>query len=120
MVPLSGGADSASVAAIIHVMSHLVTNAANNGDVRVIKDLRRLLNPSQAIEDSTINPTEMSYSVATLTNKILHTVYMGTVNSTSSTRNRAEMLANEISSYHKSFFIDTIVSAVGKLFVINF
>lgn len=114
LVPLSGGADSASVAAIIHVMSHLVTEAANTGDKTVINDLNKLLNSPKTIEDINTNNNQISYSSETLTNKILHTVYMGTINSTNSTRNRAEILAHEISSYHKSFFIDDIVSAVGK------
>lgn len=47
LLPLSGGADSASVATIVYVMCTLVVDACKNGDIytraQVKKDVRRLL-----------------------------------------------------------------------------
>lgn len=109
LIPLSGGADSAAVAAIVHVMSTLVTRAANGGDQLVMSQLKRILG---------LSDTEFSTAVQTnlVTNCLLHTVYMGTENSTSATHSRAASLASEISSYHKSFNIDTVVTSVGLVF----
>jgi NAD+ synthase (glutamine-hydrolysing) len=73
-----------------------------------VGDLKRILGLSDSETPAT------PFAARDLTNKILHTVYMGTENSTLATQSRASELALEISSYHKSFTIDTVVSAVGK------
>lgn len=93
------------MAAIVHVMSHLVLQAVQGGDVLVAEDLKRIVG---------LSDLDISFSVAAITQSILHTVYMGTVNSTTATRDRAALLASEISAYHQSFSIDTVVSAVGE------
>jgi NAD+ synthase (glutamine-hydrolysing) len=95
------------VAAIVHVMSTLVSQAANDGDLIVTENLKRILGVAVSEAPATFSPGD-------ITNKVLHTVYMGTENSTLATQSRAEQLASEISSYHKSFAIDTVVSAVGS------
>ena len=41
LLPLSGGADSASTAAIVGCMCQMVTQACADGDDRVIADARR-------------------------------------------------------------------------------
>jgi NAD+ synthase (glutamine-hydrolysing) len=86
-------------------MSHLVLRAAKDGDVLVTEDLKRIVGRSAL---------DASFSAAAITRSVLHTVYMGTANSTAATRDRAALLASEISSYHQSFSIDTVVSAVGE------
>jgi NAD+ synthase (glutamine-hydrolysing) len=94
------------VAAIVHVMSHLVLQAVKDGDALVTEDLKRIIG---------LSDLDVSFSTAAITRSILHTVYMGTANSTSATRDRAAHLASEISSYHQAFSIDTVVSSVGEL-----
>ena len=93
-------------------MSHLVIQAVNEGDQVVLNDLHRLLGVS-TLEHLVVDEIQFN-TPARLTNKILHTIYMGTENSTLATRARAELLASEISSYHNSFNIDTVVSSVGE------
>ncbi|CAK4083112.1 unnamed protein product [Aphanomyces euteiches] len=107
-LPLSGGADSASVAAIVGVMCHLATTAANAGDTQVQRDILYLLDR----EGSPYEPLEP----ATLANAVLHTTYMGTENSSIATKTRATRLAEEIGSYHLNMTIDTMVSAVVTTF----
>lgn len=87
-------------------MSTLVCQAANDGDLIVTENLKRILG---LCDSDSVSP----FTAATVTNKLFHTVYMGTENSTVATKSRAELLASEISSYHKSFNIDSVVSAVG-------
>lgn len=48
--------------------------------------------------------------------RIFHTCYMGTENSSTDTRNRANALAEAIGSYHIGLNMDTIVTAVRTLF----
>ncbi|KAJ0408384.1 hypothetical protein P43SY_003110 [Pythium insidiosum] len=107
-LPLSGGADSSSVACIVGVMCHLVTAAANAGDEQVIRDVQRI-----------IGTTGQPYSPMTpsdLAAHIFHTTYMGTKNSSSATRKRAQALAQEIGAYHLDVGMDTMVDAVVKTF----
>jgi NAD+ synthase (glutamine-hydrolysing) len=43
LLPLSGGADSSAVATIVGVMCHLVMEAIEEGNERVLADARRVL-----------------------------------------------------------------------------
>ncbi|GAB9464655.1 Nad+ synthetase [Globisporangium polare] len=107
-LPLSGGADSSSVACIVGVMCHLVVDAANAGDTRVVQDVQRI-----------IGTTGESYTPLTaheLASHILHTTYMGTKNSSAATKNRASSLAKEIGCYHLNMGMDMMVDAVVKTF----
>ena len=47
---------------------------------------------------------------------MLHTVYLGTTNSSINTQDRAKRLSGAIHSYHHSFAIDDVVSAVLRVF----
>ena len=51
-----------------------------------------------------------------LASKVLTTVYMGTVNSSTETRQRADQLAVEIGSDHLNANVDIAVDAMAKLF----
>ena len=115
LLPLSGGADSASVAAIVHVMSSLVSKEARTGNSQVIKDVSRLLSLSEDSGQKT-PASVLQVDAATVTQAVLHTVYMGTSNSTEKTRTRAASVAREINSYHSWLNIDTIVCAVVSVF----
>ncbi|RHY22505.1 hypothetical protein DYB25_008771 [Aphanomyces astaci] len=93
----------ASVAAIVGVMCHLATAAANAGDAQVQHDIQYLLDVE-------------ALSASELANSVLHTTYMGTENSSTATKARATRLAAEIGSYHLNMVIDTMVSAVVSTF----
>lgn len=135
LLPLSGGADSASVAAIVRVMCTQAARSALAGNQRVIDDIRRIFTnnrTSSTVLDTITLPTdeiskfcnsieaidESKVEVLTneLTYQLLHTVYLGTVNSSFNTQDRAKRLANSVHSYHTTLFIDEIVTAVLRVF----
>lgn len=51
-----------------------------------------------------------------ISNHVLHTIYLGTENSSFNTKDRARRLAGSIQSYHSTIIIDDIVRAVLKVF----
>ncbi|MCA9968672.1 MAG: NAD(+) synthase, partial [Anaerolineales bacterium] len=106
-LPLSGGADSAAVAAQVAIMCQIVVAEAAAGNAQVLADVRRLAG------DDAYTPTDP----AELAHRLLHTCYMGTRNSSAETRARARALAAQIGAYHLDIHIDTVVDAVVKLFV---
>jgi NAD+ synthase (glutamine-hydrolysing) len=55
-------------------------------------------------------------SAQEIANAVLHTVFMGTVNSSATTRNRAEKLAAQIGAYHHWCAIDPLVEAILAVF----
>ena len=78
-LPISGGADSSSVATIVGSMCQMVTKAAKTGNQQVIRDARRITGES---EDSTYLPTD----AREFANRIFYTCYMATRNSSKGTR----------------------------------
>jgi NAD+ synthase (glutamine-hydrolysing) len=116
-LPLSGGADSSSVATIVGAMCCMVVDAAQHdprGDVA--KQVRRLCQrPENDADDD--DASWVPASSQELANHVLHTTYMGTENSSDVTKNRAERLGASIGSYHLSITIDAMVSAVLSVFV---
>jgi NAD+ synthase (glutamine-hydrolysing) len=125
LLPLSGGADSASVAGIVRVMCKLVATAVCNGNQKVIDDIKRITKIEipevnlSLINDSTsiANNDDIILSLGdNFCNSILHTVYMGTSNSSIATKSRASKLAESIGSYHNFFNIDLLVSSVLTVF----
>jgi len=111
LLPLSGGADSASVAAIVGSMCQLALQAAREGDTRVQADVRRI-----GGYDGEALPT----TAAELASRVLTTVYMGSENSSAETRERARRLAGEVGSHHLDVGIDPLVSALTSLFAATF
>jgi len=117
LLPLSGGADSAAVAAIVGVMCHLLFKAVREekegegGREGVRRDVRRVMGYEERSEFLPSSPQEIA-------NSILHTVYMGTCNSSGVTRSRAAALAGQIGAFHYSLTIDSIVSAVLGVFAL--
>lgn len=107
-LPLSGGADSASTAAIVGNMCQLVTKAANDDDDTVARDIRRIAQ----LDDEAPIP-----SAQELAGMIFTTAYLGTDNSSAETRARAAALAKEIGASHLSVVIDVVVAAVVGFFV---
>ncbi|KAH8434574.1 glutamine-dependent NAD(+) synthetase [Aspergillus melleus] len=110
-LPLSGGIDSCATATIVHSMCREVIKAVSEGNEQVIKDVRRLCAEPP---DSTWLPTT-SQEVC---NRIFHTSFMGTQNSSKETRDRAKSLASDIGSYHVDFNFDTVVTALTNLFTV--
>ncbi|KAF5843733.1 glutamine-dependent NAD(+) synthetase [Dunaliella salina] len=106
--PLSGGADSASTAAIVGAMCQMVKAAVDKGDQQVMQDARRI---GQYSPEEPIASTSQEFA-----SRVFVTVYMGTVNSSQETRDRAAQLAREIGAYHINFGIDTVVEALVSLF----
>lgn len=107
LLPLSGGADSSSVAAIVGCMCQLVVKEIENGDSQVKADAIRIGNyiDGQFPTDS-----------KEFAKRIFYTVYMGTENSSEATKTRAKVLADEIGSWHLDVSIDGVVSALLTLF----
>lgn len=109
-LPLSGGADSSAVAAIVHTMTSMLHAHVHRHPSSVTaKDLRRLMHQSH---DDTWLPT----SSQELADQLFTTCYMGTSNSSESTDGRARRLATAIGSYHLTIKIDLMVEAVLKVF----
>ncbi|KAL8053347.1 hypothetical protein ABFX02_05G065100 [Erythranthe guttata] len=106
LLPLSGGADSSSVAAIVGCMCQLVVNVAN-GDEQVKADAIRIGHYADGQF-----PTDSKE----FAKRIFYTVYMGTENSSDATRNRAKILAEEVGSWHLDVSIDGVISALLSLF----
>lgn len=122
-LPLSGGADSSSVAAIVGVMCELaiegmiaeketvgVAGETNGGKGAgpITREVRRLM----GLKDGEEVPTDPKV----LASCVLHTCFMGTENSSKATRERAAALAGQIGAYHSNIAIDVAVSAVVQVF----
>lgn len=108
-LPLSGGADSSSSAAIVSAMCALVVEAAQaDPHGPVAEDCRKVCRQS----DTDWVPA----SSQELANYVLHTTFMGTENSSEKTLSRAKRLGEAIGAYHMSIKIDLMVEAVIKVF----
>jgi len=104
-LPLSGGADSSATATIVGCMCVMVYNSAKEDSTsQIAADCRRIC----GMED---DPTWFPTSPQDFANRIFHTSYMGTENSSEATESRAKRLAETIGSYHLSIKIDNLVMA---------
>ncbi|ANZ75179.1 BA75_03072T0 [Komagataella pastoris] len=106
-VPLSGGIDSCATSVIVYSMCTLVVKEAVEGNEQVIRDAQMVANMPEGWIPQT--PQE-------LCNKIFHTCYMGTKNSSLETRARSRDLAAKIGSYHVDLNMDSVVTALVSLF----
>jgi len=111
LLPLSGGADSSSVAAIVGCMCQMVVQAAQSEDEQAISDVTRILGTT-ASGDISID----TLTAEQLANRIFTTVYMGTENSSSETKTRAATLAKQIGSSHLDLKFDIAIDAVLRVF----
>ncbi|KAK6354711.1 glutamine-dependent NAD(+) synthetase [Orbilia brochopaga] len=105
-LPLSGGIDSCATATIVHSMCRLVIEAIENNEQQVILDVRKI----------TKDPTFLPKTPQELANRIFHTCFMGTENSSVETRSRAKEFAEAIGAYHVDLNMDSLVTAVRELF----
>ena len=117
-LPLSGGADSSAVATIVGCMTEMVTKAAKEDPTgAVAEECRRVCKKQDELNnDLTVNHW-VPNSPKEFANIILHTMYMGTENSSRATEDRAKELGNAIGSYHLSIKIDIVVAAMIKMFL---
>ena len=105
VVPLSGGADSAAVAAIVGAMCGLVARAAVAGDAAVAADARRV---ARLADGDEITPS-------TLARNLLTTAYMASTGASGdATRARAARLASQIGATHVELAIDGVVREALK------
>lgn len=107
LLPLSGGADSSSVAAIVGCMCQLVVKEIANGDEQVKADAIRIGNYTDG---------QFPTDSREFAKRIFYTVFMGTENSSEATKSRAKVLADEIGSWHLDVCIDGVISALLSLF----
>lgn len=110
-IPLSGGIDSCATASIVFSMCRLVVQAIYDGNEQVIKDTRRICGEP---DDSKWLPTEPQE----VCNRIFHTCFMGTTNSSKDTRSRAKELARDIGAYHVDLNMDSVVTTLTNLFTL--
>ncbi|KAF2144066.1 uncharacterized protein K452DRAFT_316825 [Aplosporella prunicola CBS 121167] len=108
-IPLSGGIDSCATSVIVYSMCRLAVQAIEDGNEQVIKDARAICGEPEDSEWKPSTPQE-------LCGRMFHTCYMGSVNSSAETRNRAKDLAKDIGAYHTDLNIDTVSDALTKLF----
>ncbi|OWA53461.1 Glutamine-dependent NAD(+) synthetase [Hypsibius exemplaris] len=105
-LPLSGGIDSCSVAMIVHSMCRIVVSSIEAGDQQVLTDVRKI------VADAAYTPTDPRE----LCSRILHTAYLGTVNSSEETKKRAEVIADSAGASHRSVLIDGAIEAILVIF----
>eukprot|EP01118_Nematostelium_gracile_P018304 TRINITY_DN809_c0_g1_i1.p1 TRINITY_DN809_c0_g1~~TRINITY_DN809_c0_g1_i1.p1 ORF type:complete len:696 (+),score=93.52 TRINITY_DN809_c0_g1_i1:55-2142(+) len=98
-LPLSGGADSASVLTVVGIMCQLVIKEVHKDNPTVRADLQRILR----------QPFEGDANQ--LCHRLLFTAYMRSSNSSEDTKNRAETIAKEVGSNHCVVTIDEITGA---------
>ena len=98
---LSGGLDSSTVALFVFGMARLVLQSIQTGEAGTLVDLRRITG-DQGFTPET--PQE-------IVRRLLHTCYMGTINSSGETQIRATKLAKTIGAYHSNIMIDEAVDA---------
>lgn len=111
-LPLSGGADSSSTAAIVGIMCKLIFSEVQKGNSTVISDVRRI---------ARYEASALPESAAELCSRIFFTCYMGkSKHSSEETRSRAEKLADEIGATHMEISIDEIVASFEKLAATTF
>lgn len=102
---LSGGLDSASVALFTYGMARLVLTSIEAGEESTLKDLRRVTG------DENFTPAKPQDIVS----RLLHTCYMGTVNSSEETQSRSRRLAGVIGAYHSNVTIDETITAYENI-----
>ncbi|KAG7956221.1 hypothetical protein I3843_11G114000 [Carya illinoinensis] len=107
LLPLSGGADSSSVAAIVGCMCQLVVKEIAKGDEQVKAD---------AIRIGSYTDGQFPTDSREFAKRIFYTVFMGSENSSEATKSRAKVLADEIGSWHLDVSIDGVISSLLSLF----
>eukprot|EP00760_Papus_ankaliazontas_P007678 PhM_4_TR13451/c0_g1_i1/m.51038/K01950/E6.3.5.1, NADSYN1, QNS1, nadE; NAD+ synthase (glutamine-hydrolysing) len=106
-LPLSGGADSASVCAIVGIMCDLVVDEVINDNQHVINDVQRI----------TKDPDFLPETRQELAERIFFCVYMGTQYSTEETLGRARTLASEVGATFYNVKIDKVFDSLVDVYM---
>ena len=88
-------------------MCQMVVESISRGNQQTLADVRKVLG------DETYLPS----SAHDLANRILHTCYMASENSSKDTKDRAQAISEQIGNFHLNANIDGIVSSFLSLFV---
>ena len=105
-LPLSGGADSSSVAIMVSQLCRMVYDKIQSKDEFVLSELRKI------VHDKDYYPK----SAQEICNNIFVTAYLKTNQSSEHTEANSKNLANEIGAYHVSINIEKIVNAFIETF----
>ena len=105
-LPLSGGADSASVAAMVASMAMMVYESVTAGNQDTLADLRKIVRKNDF----------MPSKYQDIVNEVMVTSYLSTVNSGADTRGRAQRLADDIGTYHFNISIDQAYESIKAIF----
>ncbi len=107
-IPLSGGADSASVATLVGSMCHLVAQAIRDENATVIANVKRWLTGDES--------PDVFQEPKVLASRLLYTCYIGTQNSSRETRQRAKQLAEQLGTMHLDINMEPLIGTVEALF----
>ncbi|XP_058732150.1 glutamine-dependent NAD(+) synthetase-like [Vicia villosa] len=107
LLPLSGGADSSAVTAIVGCMCQLVVKEIANGNEQIKADAIRIGN----YKDGQYPTDSREFA-----KRILYTVFMGSENNSETTKSLAKVLADEVGSWHLGVSIDGLISSLLSLF----
>uniref|UniRef100_A0A7S1I3C5 Glutamine-dependent NAD(+) synthetase n=1 Tax=Eutreptiella gymnastica TaxID=73025 RepID=A0A7S1I3C5_9EUGL len=105
-LPLSGGADSSSTAALVGIMCQEVVKACQEGSQTTIADVQKV----------TRRPDWIPSTAQELAKEVLWCVYMASTHSGSETEGRARQLALEIGCNFNKIYIDGITTAIVDSF----
>ena len=106
-LPLSGGADSATVAMMVNLLCHNIYKKIHEKKITfVLNELRRIVN------DDTYYPK----SPQEICNLLFVTAYLETNQSSKKSKENSKAIANEIGSYHIEINIEKIIKAFVDTF----
>lgn len=110
-LPLSGGADSSSTAALVGIMCQRVVEQVHSGRTAEVR-AETLSDVRAIVKDPNYTPTDAKE----LCGRMFFTCYMASKYSGDETRTRAAKLAAEIGATHSSIFIDGLTEAIQNSF----
>lgn len=117
LLPLSGGADSSSVAAIVGCMCQMVyEEGIQKRDPAVLADIRKLCCKEKQTSSVSLGNEWLPTSPSELASRLFTTLYLGTENSSNETKDRAALLASQIGAMHIDAKIDSVVTAMTRFF----
>jgi len=87
-------------------MCRLVCASAKQGNIQTLNDIHKV----------TRDPSYIPSDPKEFCSRIFVTCYMGTENSSAETKQRAQLLANDIGSYHLGVVIDSAIKAMISIF----
>lgn len=99
-----------------HILTNPTINILTSDSTKIINKSQIFLEVEKKVEKKVEEELVVNITTEELCTAVLHTVYMGTSNSSAATKSRSLRLAQAIGSYHNTINIDAIVSAVLHVF----